>query len=106
MDIRQIGLIERIFGPNQGQPLQKTPKIQFEDRVSISSSAMKRLKEANSIQPDERIKELVMNAPDIREDMVRSVKEKIDSGVYFSDIDKEILAEKMLKSPFGIRLGY
>lgn len=105
MDIRQIGLIERIFGPNNGQPLKKSPKVELQDRVSISTSAMNRLREVNENTPDDRIKEMVMKSPDIREDLVQSVKERIESGIYFSNIDKEILAEKMLRSPFGFRLG-
>ncbi len=100
MDIKQIGLIERIFKPKKNQPIKQRQDVQNIDKVSISSSALQKSKDS----ADERIKEIVMNAPDVRIDRINEVKSKLNQDGYVRNIDNEILAEKILKSPFGFNI--
>ncbi len=98
MNVPKIGLIERIFKPKKGLNIKQASVIQKQDEVSISSSALKKFK------ADERIKEIVQNAPDIRIDKVNEVKEKLKKAEYLQNLNYGDVADKLMKSPFGISL--
>ncbi len=99
MDIKQIGLIERIFKPRKNHQIRHQPTLNMSDQVNLSSSALNRFKDG----ADKRIKELVMKAPDVRIEKIREVKAKLTDDLYLKSISNEALADKMLRSPFGIQ---
>lgn len=98
MNVPKIGLIERIFKPKKSQQIKQSSTVQKSDEVSISSSALRKSRDG----ADERIQQIVRNAPDIRIDKVNEIKEKIERGDYFNSINYNDLAEKMLQSPFNL----
>jgi len=100
MNVHKIGLIERIFKPKQSTQVKQTQATEKVDQVSLSSSAI----EKSRLGADDRIKQIIKDTPDIRIDKVNAVKEKIESGDYFSKIDNEQLADKMLKSDFSVQI--
>ena len=100
MDIKQIGLIERIFKPKKNQPIKQSTPTQKVDQVNLSSSAINRFKAV----ADEKAKEIIMNAPDVRIDKINSVREKLKQDDYIKTINPEILVEKILRSPFGFHI--
>ncbi|MDH5680555.1 MAG: flagellar biosynthesis anti-sigma factor FlgM [Spirochaetota bacterium] len=100
MDIKQVGLIERIFRPKSLKPVKQTETPNKVDQVSISSSALKKFRDS----ADQRIKDIVMNSPDVRAEKVRDLKTKINNDTYYKSIDNDMLADKILGSPFGFNI--
>ena len=101
MNVNKIGLIERIFKPKQSSQVKQTQATGKVDRVSLSSSAI----EKSRLGADDRIKEIIKNTPDIRADKVNAVKAQIDTGNYFSSVDNELLADKIMKSAFAVHIN-
>ncbi|MDH4128231.1 MAG: flagellar biosynthesis anti-sigma factor FlgM [Spirochaetota bacterium] len=101
MDIKKIGLIERIFKPIKNQLIKQTLTVQKSDEVTISSSVLRKSREGVS---DDRIREIVMKTPDVRIDRINEVKAKFLNDDYIKNINNEVLAERILKSPFNYRI--
>lgn len=84
--------VTQLYNTSKVKGTAKPTKTGFSDAVEISSFG----------KDYQVAKKAVMSAPDIREDMVASVKAAIDEGTYnVSDSD---LADKLLKR-YGSVLG-
>jgi len=100
MNIPKVGLIERIFKPKKPQTIRQTNSFEIKDEVTISSSALKKFKEG----ADEKIKQIINNTPDIRLDKVNEVRERLKQGDYYQSVNLDVMAERILRSPFGFQI--
>jgi negative regulator of flagellin synthesis FlgM len=91
MVIDKIGNINNIVEPKSARSVSKTKEAGKSDSIEISSEA----KKAAELS---RYTQIVKEAPDIRADRVKEIKERIQDGTYdkFTD-DKvlEMVAEKI-----------
>jgi hypothetical protein len=53
--------------------------------------------ESNGSERLERIFELLSNSPDVREDLVKEIREQIDQGDYLTDAKLNFAIYRMLK---------
>jgi negative regulator of flagellin synthesis FlgM len=91
MNIHKIGHINKIF-PKEGTPQTKKTDIQrANDSVEISNQAIRKFEE-------EKLINIVKQAPDIREDKVADIKARIKSGEYWENISLQKVAEELLKA--------
>jgi len=100
MNIHKIGLIERIFKPKTSIQVKSSLTAPRVDQVSLSSTAIKKFREGNG----ERIKQIVRDTPDIRVAKMKEVYAKIQNEDYFTNIDRDVLVDKMLNAPFGFQI--
>lgn len=98
MVIDKIGNIGKILKPNKPgntQPAQKAVNT-GSDSVSISNEAIK-------AQEAAQVKQAVKNSPEIRQDRIKEVKEKLANGDY-DNLDNEMLdkiADRVARSFMG-----
>ena len=91
MSINKVGGVNSVYGNSQiesKRPVQASSGVRTsKDQVTISQEAL-------DFQTVLKAVKLMKNLPDIREDVVSSLKEKVDAGSY--SVDSKKLAEKML----------
>lgn len=91
MNINKVGGVNNVYGNSKiesKRPVQASSGVKTsKDQVTISQEAL-------DFQTVLKAVKLMKSLPDIREDVVSSLKEKIESGSY--NIDSGKLAEKML----------
>lgn len=80
--------IQQMYNLTQAKPAAKTQKKGFSDVVSISSAG----------KDVQTAKAAVEAAPDVRAELVNSIKEKMDAGTY--DISADSFANKLVEK-FG-----
>lgn len=83
MRIEAYTQIQQLYQASKPQKTQTTKPASFMDQLQISS-------QGKDIQT---AKSAVMNAPDVREDVVAPIKEQIQNGTY--EVDAESLADKL-----------
>lgn len=84
MRIEAYSQVQQLYNRNSTKQLKKeTSQSRFSDQLQISSTG-------KDIQV---AKQAVANASDIREDLVASVKSRINNGTY--DVDSTSLAERL-----------
>lgn len=86
MKISNIFQTTNIFQSNIKQKSEKKSNIKKTDNLNLSSEALN----------FQNVMKSVKNAPDIREDKVKAISEKIKNGTYF--VSSEQIAEKILES--------
>lgn len=95
----KINGINKIYGNQKVEAkksIQKTNKLESKrDELEIS-------KEALDFQSVIKSLKLAKEIPDIREEVVSPIKEKLEKGTY--EVDSKSIAEKMLVSRLNIRL--
>ena len=84
MRIEAYNQVQQVYNKTKVQHTGKTEKATKTDNVQISSLG-------KDIQV---AKQAVKNAPDIREDIVAPLKEKVQNGTY--DVSADDFADKML----------
>ncbi len=92
MRIDAYNQLQQIYGTKKLNKVEgkKTTATSFRDQLILSSTAM-----------DTAIaKQAVANAPDVREDLVGSLKQRIDNDTYEVDVDD--FAEKLLEKYNGL----
>ena len=78
----------RIDAYNQIQQIYNTNKIKkTEETKSTGRSFTDQLQLSSAGKDIQTAKQAVKNSPDIRQDLVNSLKEKIDNGTYEVDVD-------------------
>ena len=83
MRIEAYNQVQQLYNNNSTKQLKKETSKSFLDQLQISS-----------VGKDIQVaKQAVANASDIREDLVASVKKRIDDGSY--NVDAESFAEKL-----------
>ena len=88
MRIDAFNKINQLYQTNKTKQTMKTGNVSKKDSVEISQ-----------VGRDYQIaKQAVAAAPDIREDKVKEIKDKIASGTY--NVSAEELAEKMIENYF------
>jgi len=90
MVIDKIGNINNIIEPKKTKPVSGAKEVKKNDSIQISSEGKKAAEIAKHMQ-------VVHDAPDIRADRVKEIKEKIDNGTYDFNDDKmlEMVADKI-----------
>lgn len=99
MNVDKIGYIKAIYNAVEADSKQtsKISRVKKKDSIHISNEAKVRFNE-------DRLKEIVKNAPDIREDRVADAKEKMASQTYINDILYDKVLDAILNSPWSISL--
>jgi len=82
----------------KGRKTETTPAKQAGDKVEISSEA-KKLQDTSNL--NSIAAKTVKDTPDVREDKITEIREKINEGFYDQDNIATVLADKLLKE-FGI----
>lgn len=91
MNINRLGRAMEIYtGNGYKKPLQKSGESKKRDELEISTSA-----KFHQIAMVE-----LKNIPDIREDKVAAIKERVDSGTY--EVDAKMIVSKMMHDAKGI----
>lgn len=92
MRIDAYNQMQQIYGTQKVSKAEekKTPSASFKDQLMISSAA----------QDAVIAKQAVSNAPDVRENLVSSIKQQIDNGTY--EVDMEDFAGKLLEKYNGL----
>lgn len=91
----------RIDAYNQIQQIYGNKSIKKTEEKRVSSSSFKDQLLLSAAGKDAQIaKQAVANTPDVREDMVASLKEQIDSGTY--EVSADDLAGKLLEKYNGL----
>ena len=92
MRIDAYNQIQQIYGTKKPTKVEekKTTGASFKDQLLLSSTA----------QDATIAKKALANTPDVREDLVNSIKEQIDNGTY--EVDVEDFAGKILEKYSGL----
>ena len=92
MRIDAYNQIQQIYGAKKPTKVEgkKTTAASFKDQLLLSSTA----------QDAATVKKALSNVPDVREDLVSSLKEQIDNGTY--EVDVEDFAGKILEKYSGL----
>jgi negative regulator of flagellin synthesis FlgM len=88
--INKVGDVQNIIEPKKSKPIVTRDSVSRSDSASISIEGKQAAEFARNLQ-------MVQDAPDVRMDKIRDIKEKINNGTYNFD-DKDIInkvAEKM-----------
>ena len=92
MRIDAYNQIQQIYGTKKPAKVEgkKTTGTSFKDQLLLSATA----------QDATIAKKALSNTPDVREDLVNSIKEQIDNGTY--EVDIEDFAGKILEKYSGL----
>lgn len=85
MRIDAYNQISQLYQTQQSVKMDKQAKVQSRDQIQISQKA----------KDHQVAKEAVKNAPDVRMDLVKSVKARMDAGVY--EVSNEAFAKKLIE---------
>lgn len=95
----KVGGVNQIYKANKLEAKKAVSEIaqasNKTDKVQIS-------KEAMDFQTVLKSVKLINNLPDIREDVISPIKEKLDKGTY--EVDSKALAEKLLRGSFNKKI--
>lgn len=91
----------RIDAYNQIQQVYEAKKVgKTDDKKAVSSSFRDQLILSSTAKDTTIAKQAVASAPDVREDLVSSLKQRIDNGTYEVDVDD--FAGKLLEKYSGL----
>lgn len=92
MRIDAYNQIQQIYGAKKVTKVEEKKKTtaSFKDQLMLSSTA----------QDASVVKQALSGTPDVREELVNSVKERIDNGTY--EVDAEDFAGKLLEKYSGL----
>ena len=94
MTIDRIGTIDPIQPGNRPGRAGQTGGTPKTDSINISSEAQEKAEFF-------RVRELAMNAPDVRTDRVAELKEKINDPSYINDRLLNATADRLIEALFG-----
>lgn len=88
MRIDALNKVNQIYNTNKIKNVKKTNSGNFSDKLEISQTGK-----------DYRVaKQIVAQAPDVREDKINSIKQRMESGTY--NVDMKEVAEKLVNQYF------
>jgi len=92
MRIDAYNQIQQIYGTKKLSKAEekKTTGTSFQDQLQLSATA----------QDASAVKKAISAAPDVRQNLVNSLKERIDNGTY--EVDVEDFAGKLLEKYNGL----
>lgn len=92
MRIDAYNQIQQIYGAKKLSKAEekKTTGTNFQDQLQLSATA----------QDASAVKKAISAAPDVRQNLVNSLKERIDNGTY--EVDVEDFAGKLLEKYNGL----
>jgi negative regulator of flagellin synthesis FlgM len=76
MDIKKVGVFDKIFGVNKKKPLKENTEVK-KDSINISD-------EAKMMADITKYKEVIKKMPDIRAEKVAEIKQKLKDESYMS----------------------
>ncbi len=88
MEINKIFTKNVISKVNKWNGLKKFSQ-NLEDKINLSRDCKK-------IKENQRYIDIVKKAPDVRQDKINEVREKIKAGNYFESVDLEEVAERIM----------
>lgn len=98
MEIDKVNSVNNIYKTEQTSKTKKTnSKLSSNDNVSLSNEAKKASEISSYI-------EMVNSSPDVREDRIAEIKEKLANNAYSSEQITEQLADRIAQS-LGINLS-
>ena len=84
MRIEAYNQVQQVYNPAKVSPVQKQDKAVRTDNVQISSFG----------RDFQVAKQAIKNAPDVREELIAPLKDRVDSGTY--EVKAEDFADKMI----------
>ncbi|HBV84911.1 MAG TPA: flagellar biosynthesis anti-sigma factor FlgM [Lachnospiraceae bacterium] len=91
----------RIDAYNQIQQIYGTKKLsKAEEKKATGTSFQDQLQLSATAQDASTVKKAITAAPDVRQNLVNSLKERIDNGTY--EVDVEDFAGKLLEKYNGL----
>lgn len=97
MNIERIPFVGQMYKTdNKGTTVNKKTNTRG-DRVHLSPEARQKCEEA-------RLREIINNTPDIREDRVASVKKKLQNPNYLKELEPVVLETVATKIMRGLRI--
>jgi len=93
MRIDAYAQVQQLYGNKKTHKVQKEAKTTFRDQVEIS----------NKGKDIQIAKTAVANAADVREDVVASLKSKVNAGTY--EVSGEQFAQKLFERYNNTRVG-
>lgn len=91
----------RIDAYNQIQQIYGTKKLsKSEEKKTTGTSFQDQLQLSATAQDASAVKKAISAAPDVRQNLVNSLKERIDNGTY--EVDVEDFAGKLLEKYNGL----
>lgn len=98
-NINKIGGIGGIY---KNQKVEAKREIQEAARIKGKKDEVSISKEAMDFQLVMKAAKAARNVPDIREEVIAPIKEKIENGTY--EVDSKSIAEKLLARKFSIKI--
>jgi len=95
----KIGGVNQIYKANKVESKKAVNEIA---QTSNKSDKVQISKEAIDFQTVLKSVKLVNNLPDIREEAISPIKEKLEKGTY--EVDSKALAEKILRGSFNKKI--
>ncbi len=92
MEIRGVDGVQKV------NTEAKTSKVTRKTDTSTSADVAEISREAKQLAEQEKIRELVNKAPDIRQDKIDEVKAKIERGDYNNEEVLKTVAERIMKA--------
>lgn len=98
-NINKIGGVDGVY---KTQKVESRKDIQETTQVKGKKDEVKISKEAMDFQLVMKAAKAARNVPDIREEVIAPIKEKLDSDTY--EIDSNGIADKLLARKFNIKI--
>ncbi len=98
-NINKIGGVERIY---KNQKVESMKDVSGTTQVKGKKDEVQISKEAMDFQLVMKAAKAAKDVPDIREEVISPIKERLDNGTY--EIDSKALADKLLARKFNIKI--
>ncbi len=98
-NINKIGGVDGVY---KNQKVESRKDIQEIAQVKGKKDEVKISKEAMDFQLVMKAAKAARNVPDIREEVIAPIKEKLDSDTY--EVDSSRIADKLLARKFNIKI--
>jgi negative regulator of flagellin synthesis FlgM len=90
----------RIDAYNQIQQIYGSQKVNKYEKKNTSTSFTDKLQLSQTAKDATVAKKALANVPDIRQDLISSIKDKVDNGTY--EVDNDDFASKLLEKYNGL----
>jgi negative regulator of flagellin synthesis FlgM len=97
-----INKVRGVGGVYNSQKVESKKDIQGASRVKGKKDEVQISKEAMDFQLVMKAAKAARDVPDIREEVVAPIKERLDSGTY--EVDSKDIADKLLARKFNIKV--
>jgi len=98
-NINKIGGVNGVY---KNQRVESRKELQEVSQIKGKKDEVQISKEAMDFQLVMKAAKAAQNIPDIREDVIAPIKERLDSGTY--EVDSRSIADKLLSRKLNIRM--